>query len=279
MNFSQTLSNTASGMVGNIEKAIIEIIDSRKKTTTRQEAVSAGGGSMTKVGDSPVNSKLVEKTFSKLQNSGQMVGKPIHAGDTRKYFYVQFNPSQISFSGYGGGKMAKTNYTRDDKTSEGINYEEVKVRITMDVTLIFDKVNVKDAFMADRLNTSSTAVVTGITQLALTAASKTDYSVQKEVEGFIAALRSPDTRKINFYWGDMYYGGILHRISSRYTMFNVQGEPVRGEVRLSITCADEEISEISMGRWQGEYQKAFQNQNHSYVKNAQKVGNLLNFNI
>ena len=160
-----------------------------------------------------------------------------------------------------------------------MNYEEMKIRITMDVKLIFDKVNVKDAFMAERFSTAPTSATTGLVQLGMKAAGKADYSVQKEVEGFIAALRSPNTRKINFYWGDMFYGGILYRVSSRYTMFNPQGEPVRGEVQLSITCADEEVQETSMGRWQKQYQKAFQNQNQSFVKKAQKVGNLLNFNL
>lgn len=276
MKLAKTIQDTASGMVGNIEKAIIEIVDSRIKKITKEGAVSAQGGSIVSSGEGSASTGLVGKTFSKLQGAGLMTDNPIEVGKTKKYFYVQFNPNQLSLTGYGGGKMAKTNYTKSDKSSNGINYEEVKVRITMEVTLIFDKVNVRDAFMADRLNTSPTALATAIPQTGLALAGKNDYSVQKEVEGFIAALRLPDTRRINFYWGDMFYGGILHRISSKYTMFNVQGEPIRAEVRLALTCADEEIDEISMGKWQNQYKKAFQNQNHSYVKNAQKVGNLLN---
>lgn len=279
MNFTQSLKDTASTMAGNIEKAVIEIIDSRKKTVTKQEAVPAAGASGLTSISSLGKTKLVEKTLEKLQVGENPAAEILKEGNTRKYFYVQFNPNQISFSGYGGGKMAKTNYTKDKDKAQGINYEEVKVRITMDVTLLFDKVNVRDAFMADRFNTSPTSLITAVPQLVKVADRKTEYSVQKEVEGFTAALRSPDTRKINFYWGDMYYGGILHRISSHYTMFNLQGEPIRAEVKLSITCADEDITETDMGRWQKQYNEAFDNKNHSYGKNAQKIGNLLNFNL
>ena len=278
MKFTQVLGDTANSMTGNIEKAIIEVVDSRKKTVNKQDAVPVAGGAAL-AGSFLGNSSLVEKTFSKLQGSGLMTNNPLAAGSTRKYFYVQFNPGQLAFSGYGGGKMAKSNYTRDEKSPNGLQYEEVKVRITMEIPLIFDKVNVKDAFMSDRLNLSPTSVVTGIAQGSKAVTFGTDYSVQKEVEGFVAALRSEDTRRINFYWGDMCYGGILHRISSQYTMFNIQGEPVRAEVRLSVTCADEEISEISMGKWQKQYDKAFGGKNHSYVQSAQKVSNLLNFTI
>ena len=281
MDIKRGIAEAASGALGNIEKAIIEIIDCRKREVVKDAPVFAGGGKAPALGKSTGSLVLADTTMAKLTKNGILDNSYQKIGTTRKFFYVQFNPSELSLSGYGGGMMPVHNFAQNP-SGEGKDssaMKELKVRITMDIKLIFDHVNVKDAFMAERLNTAPTAVTTGMVQAGLKLANKLDYSVQKEVEGFIAALRCPSTRKINFYWGDMFYGGILHGVSSQYTMFNLDGEPIRGEVHLSLTCADEEISELKMGRWQKQYQKAFQNQSQSYVKNAQKVGNLLNFNI
>ena len=107
MNFTQSLKDTASTMAGNIEKAVIEIIDSRKKTVTKQEAVPAAGASGLTSISSLGKTKLVEKTLEKLQVGGNPAADILKEGNTRKYFYVQFNPNQISFSGYGEEKWQK----------------------------------------------------------------------------------------------------------------------------------------------------------------------------
>lgn len=274
MDFTGMMKNAASGAVGNIEKAVIEIVDCRKQTQTTEAAVQAKG-STGGVGSSLISSPDFTKGISKLKGKNT-VENDIPAGASRKLFYVQFNPSELSFSGYGGGQMAKTDFNAG---ANGITYESVDVRITMEVKLIFDKVNAKDAFMADKWNMAPTSMATGVAQLGMAAAKKTDYSVQKEVEGFVAALRSMYTREINFYWGNLCYSGILHRIASQYTMFNVQGEPVHGEVQLSITCADKNITETNMGKWEEYYEEAFQSKNQSYVKGTQKLGNMLNVNL
>ena len=197
-------------------------------------------------------------------------------GATRKLFYVQFNPNELSLSGYGGGLASKTDFS---EKGNSITFDKADVRITLNVRLIFDKVDPQDAFMADKANTSTTAMATGAAKAALTAKGKKDYSVQTEVEGFIAALRSKYTRRITFHWGTMTYTGILNRVSAQYTMFNVQGLPVRAFVNLSLVCADEAVSPSSMGMWQAYYQELFEAGNQSYVKAAEKAGNLLNFNL
>ncbi|MBQ3105170.1 MAG: hypothetical protein IJC59_04820 [Lachnospiraceae bacterium] len=268
------MKDAAAGALGNIEKAVIEIIDFRPGAISSESAVSARGGNGG-LSSSFASMTDIMDTVNQLRSDKLSVDAAV-AGASRKLFYVQFNPNEITLSGMGGGEMAKTDFTNGEK---GIGYGRVDVRITMDVKLIFDRVNAKDAFMADKWNTAPTGIATGVAQLGLSLADKTRYSVQQEIEGFIAALRSPYTRRISFCWGDMCYSGILHQVSSAYTMFNVQGHPIRGEVHLSITCADEGISEKSMGKWRFQYERAFQNQNQSYVKAAQKAGNMVNFNL
>ncbi len=272
-----SVKSAASSMVGNIEKAIIEIEDNRGKepvieppvsVQTKSKAVSLGGA----VGS------LADQVASVAVSVAEEVKKASAEalGGTKKRFFVQFNPSELSLTGYGGGMRAKTDYSSGHG---GITFDSVDVRITLSVRLIFDKVDPQDAFLADKMNLSVTSMAVGAAKAGMAAMGKKDNSVQTEVEGFIAALRSPSTRKIAFYWGSLCYSGVLNKIGAQYTMFNVNGQPIRGIVQLSLVCADEKVIRGNMGFWQEQYKKAFQGQNQSYVKAAQKAGSLVNFNL
>ena len=256
MDVKSILKNGATQTIGNIEKAIIEITDEREKELTIEKPVSMGGASLLKGGLSLPN---------------------MPRGVAKRCFYVQFNPSELSFGGYGGGQVVKTDYSSKD--GKGITFDSAAVRIMLNVQLIFDKVDPQDAFMSDKLTSSMVSMAQGTVKGIRTAAGKKENSVQKEVEGFLAALRSSYTCKIAFYWGTMNYTGVLNKVSSQYTMFNIQGEPIRASVRLSLVCADEEIAPGDMGIWQDYYEAAFGAGSQSYVKAAQKVGNLFALNL
>ncbi len=218
-------------------------------------------------------SNVQAEAASSLNESRQPSAGP--ADSLTKQFMVQFNPSELSISGYGGGMVQKMDYTQGGKTS----FEEANAQISLSVKLIFDKADTQDAFMADKWNASPTALAANAVKAAKSLAGKSNHSVQTEVEGFVAALYSPRTREITFGWGNMSYTGILNGVSARYTMFNVQGIPIRAEVTLSMLCVDKVVSEGSMGSWEAGYNKAFGQGSSSYVNAAQKVGNLLNFNL
>lgn len=290
--------NAMNQVSGNLEKAVIEIIDMRGRELIKEEAVNAGGssgtalqglngglvsgvsGSMNLMSTASTLAGTAAITDSILDMAGTAASKfkgeiNLLHGATKKYFYVQFNPSELSFSGYGGGLSTKTDFT----SSSGISFEPVQVRITMDVRLIFDKVDPQDAFMGDKLNTAPTSLATGVAKAVKSKKGKKDQSVQTEVEGFMAALRSPYTRRITFQWGKMVYTGILNRVSAEYQMFNVNGQPIRAAVNLSLVCADQEVMPNSMGTWQKQYEAAFGAGDQSLVKSAQKVGNLFNVNL
>jgi hypothetical protein len=200
-------------------------------------------------------------------------------GVSRKLFQVQFNPSTLTFTGYGGGMVSKMDYTSKTE-GKAITLEPASTRIVMNVSLIFDKVDPQDAFMADKLLPSATSVVTGAAKAVKTIAGKADHSVQTEVEGFIAALRSTRTTRLTFHWGKMNYTGVLNRVSAQYTMFNVLGVPIRAVVNLSMVCADQEVSPSSMGAWQKYYNEAFGGKSSiSNVAKAQKASGLMNFTL
>ena len=289
------LGMDAVSRTGNIEKAVIEIIDMRGRKVIVEPPVEVQGGGLTGKLSSAVSLPSLKASntlagISALTDTVNDIAKGSKLnvlegpasllsgieGATRKLFYVQFNPNELSLSGYGGGLASKTDFS---EKGNSITFDKADVRITLNVRLIFDKVDPQDAFMADKANTSTTAMATGAAKAALRAKGKKDYSVQTEVEGFIAALRSKYTRRITFHWGTMTYTGILNRVSAQYTMFNVQGLPVRAFVNLSLVCADEAVSPSSMGMWQAYYQELFEAGNQSYVKAAEKAGNLLNFNL
>lgn len=274
-----------SQSMGNIERAVIVITDNRGRQIKKEDHVEIQPNSSVGLsrafavslmegaeGISPVS--VIEAALENVQPPVQLPPR-VSVPATTKIFHVKFNPNELTLSGQVAGGKTKTDFSKGKTIGYGVSSD----RITMSVKLIFDKVDPQDAFMADKLTPSASSAVTGLIKANAVKKGKKDYSVQKEIEGFLAALRSPDTRDIVFHWGKMSYSGLLERVSAQYTMFNVTGQPVRGVVNLTLLCVDSRVSPASMGVWQAQYDAAFQNQNQSYVKAAQKVGNLINFNL
>ena len=277
--------DSVSQRSGNIEKAIIEIIDLRGRKVVVEPPVEVQGGGLAGRQSSipSLPSLKASESFAGASALADTIGLygPVSPhfnveGATRKLFYVQFNPNELSLSGYAGRPVKRMDFSKEGIAPE---YTMANPRITMNVKLIFDKTDPQDAFMGDKLNMSATSIATGGVKAVRSLTGKKDNSVQTEVEGLIAALRSTYTRRITFHWGTMNYTGILNRVSAQYTMFNVLGLPIRAYVDLSLTCADDEVSPRSMGMWQEYYEQLFDIGDQSHVKAAQKAGNWINFNV
>lgn len=269
-------------LTGNIEKAVIAIQDRRDVQPKEKGAVEAGQqaangtavASLSKL-NQIIDPKEINSSLSTALNvSNKFVQK------SARIFTVQFNPSELQFSGYGGGFAQKVNFINDKEADEDVTFGNMQSRITMTVKLIFDQVDPQDAFMSDKFTLSYTSVTKGAVKGVKKLLGKKTNSVQTQVEGFIGALRNESTREITFAWGKMCYTGILNRISSQYTMFSVTGEPIRAVVTLTMVCADENIKGNTMGNWDAQYDKAFgSGESFSLTGAAQKVGNLFNFNL
>lgn len=293
-----TITDTVGTLSGNIEKAIIAVQDMRDRGEIKQEeAAKAGTAKKTGVGGGLGDlasgameaAKQAEELAKKAEELANKTGlgsltKSVKSAlgqaamlnmESSRLFSVQFNPSDLQLTGYGGGRVPKTDYIGNRNAS----VEPMKARITLSVKLIFDQVDPQDAFMGDKFQLSATNVLKGAGKAVVKLAGKKVNSVQSQVEGFIAALQNENTREITFAWGSLCYTGILNHISSQYTMFSVTGEPIRGVVQLSMVCVDEEIGVSSMGAWEEQYNRAFGAGAASYVQAAQKVGNLVNFSI
>ena len=167
----------------------------------------------------------------------------------------------------------------EDKNGSGsINFIPVPIYISLNVKLLFDRMDPNDCFLSATTTVAPPEMGKSLIKTGLNAFGKNKkMTVQQEVEGLIAALRSPYTRCITFSWSDMSYTGILNRVSAQYTMFNSSGIPVRAVVQLSLICADESISPNSLGSWQNAYETAFDGGSKSLVSWTQRAGSLFNF--
>lgn len=142
----------------------------------------------------------------------RLLGKIAAAGKSQKTVYqftVPFNPSELQISSQGGTVLKKADLQSPKESNPGETYvyETVKPRRNLSVKLIFDEAEPS---------------ITGVT---------------RQVEGFLAAVRSPASRNIYFGWNKFGFSGSLEHVSAQYTMFSSQGIPLRAEVTLSITGA------------------------------------------
>ena len=296
-------------MAGYVEKAVIEVIDLRKRDEIKEQGGVTVKASQAKIGDESASYDMDTVTGAALSKGGSLASKSVNemglggdrpenplekvlnlSAENKKYFTVQFNPGTLSLTGHGGGLVQKIKYNtvkrpddnQDDQngkpavSSEGVTtFEKGDTYINLSVQLMFDACDPQDSFMGDKLNIAPSAAVTDVAKGISYGLGKKKTSVQKEVEGFIGALRNRFTRNVTFYWSDFNYSGRLKSVNANYVMFNPNGEPVRATVDLVITCADDVTDPLSLNDWRTKYANAF-TKSESYVRNAQKVGNILN---
>ena len=279
-----SMGTSAMENLGNIEKAVIEVVDLRNRDVSLLSAVPVigsnkigGFGSVVDAG-SLINKGILNDYVGSmlgLNNSKLELNDSYlkNLASSKRTFTVQFNPSSLRFTGHSGGLVSKLDY---DAESDEATHAPVDTTIIMSVDLLFDSMDKQDAFMSDKASSSTTEMAKGIAGAALSMTGKKETTIQKKVEGFIGAIRNEKTRLMTFHWGEMSYSGVLRNVGVEYTMFNVTGEPVRAIVSLSIMCVDAESWPNSVAVWQEQYKSAFVNGNESFVKTSQKVGNLLN---
>ncbi len=181
----------------------------------------------------------------------------------KKQFRVQFNPSSLRLRTDRRKKDPKKDVSEKTTASDNISMDFP--RNTMSVKLIFDQVNNQDAFMNENLVLNPASIAGQVTHTV----KKEEYTVQPCVDGFIAAIRNPDTRKLIFQWGDFTFIGNLESVSAVYTMFSTSGRPVRAEVTLSVAANRADRDTVG-------YKKFDTDGLPGKPGSIQKVGNLLN---
>lgn len=218
-----------SNLAGNVAKAKLSF----PKIGATQTQKEAGAHAAVKDG-----LKAIADTAASVDPTGTVAGVKNSIENLigeKKTLTVQFNPASLNIEAYGGGRFPISNYSGDKgKTAGTIDYGPLAVYITVSYTLIFDSVDIGDAFAADKFNLSVSSLAKNITSAVSTGITGREYTVRPFVEGFLAAVRDPDHRTVIFEWGKLRYVGVMNRVSCKYTMFNPNGEPIRAEVQVSM---------------------------------------------
>jgi hypothetical protein len=158
----------------------------------------------------------------------------------RHDYKVQFNPSELTIDAslpvtLSGNMQKDAQGSSDPNRSIPIVTGSPKMMFT--TRLIFDEVNVPDAFASGKIPSSAAGIAKGIGTAAKKATlggTVADWTVQPIVEGFIGALRNANTRFVRFNWGEFEFTGILEHVNAEYVMFSPSGNPIRAFVTLRL---------------------------------------------
>lgn len=251
--------NALSSLTGHTEKAVITITDRRKimdDITITEVKTARGSEAVLTSGEGIVSSSEGGDLNSKINNMMDEYVKGHGLNKTTKSYTVKFNPSTLTLSATGGGKFAKTNYT---KSGSKVEYGSLNQQIQITCQLIFDDYEYGEAFMNPTANLSvQNAVKKGVKAVSNVTGLKKEYSVQPQIEAFTAALRNKLTREVTFSWGKLSYAGVINRFDATYTMFSTSGKPIRATANFGMICMyPEDVNGESAGPWQEWWQKAF----------------------
>lgn len=257
------LNDLKSSVFGNIPKAVLcvkKIKETDKLSPDSLKSIEAGMKNIARKMSTVTGGKAGDSGYFKLQ--------------------VQYNPSSISFYSQAG------EHTMQGPGEIGFS-QQIQIclpaQTTMQVELIFDAVNLEDAFMAEKLRLSAgDALAAGIA--VYKTAKKQYYSVQTQVDGILALVTQVLTRQVVFNWSTMSFYGELTGVAAKYTMFSPSGRPIRASVTLSIRSggtaedgsanvnfSDEEFDRI--------FGKAGVDMKIDAKSNMQKLSNLTNINF
>jgi hypothetical protein len=166
---------------------------------------------------------------------GEGVAVPAGSITTLEYKYtLPFNPKEMTITA-GVNLRHIPNAANPQQGQPGADSVQANIpEIFLTVPLVFDEMNIADAFTMDKFNTGvgqlAKNIGTGIAKIAKGA----EWTVQPVVEGFLGALRYNNTQKIRFVWGEFDFVGLLNQCSAEYTMFSPAGNPIRAKVSLRI---------------------------------------------
>lgn len=254
---ADVFQNAISAATGTVAKAKIRIQDNRGNNDSPKE----GEMEKQKTGGYSKLNAVAGATESIAQKAISMVSSNASkaSGKYNREITVQFNPSSLQISSVqGDDDMQITSFTA---SNSGVTRGAVGLHIEMSVKLIFDQISNTGAFVQDMLTLSSSRITSSAANAVGDALSglmgAKPQSVQVIAEAFTAAMRNPNTRRICFEWGDFCYEGMLSRMNTTYTMFDMVGNPVRAEVTMVLYLVDNDVDKEFDEYWQDAYYAAF----------------------
>ncbi len=170
---------------------------------------------------------------------------------------VQYNPSTIRLDTSAGTREVNDN-TTDNIANTQIRQFTSPAVTNLTVTLVFDAMNQMDAFMLDAsMMSTGGALAMGKSIVENLDGESEGFSVRTQVEGLIATLFSPLTRRVIFAWGGMIFKGEMFQVNANYTMFNKAGNPIRATVQVVIQQNEETEAKELSSQWNKSFNAVF----------------------
>ncbi|MDR1572686.1 MAG: hypothetical protein LBS24_00040 [Clostridiales Family XIII bacterium] len=263
MNAKALGANVLGSVLGNPKKAFLVI--------HRQEAFETSGGSSV--------SELAEKVLLLSANAdmgGAEISQLLGGAAKAHVMQVQYNPSSIEF--LANSEPIPVNRLQQNVVSNIPSQHTRPPSVSMSVELVFDAVNVKDSFMADKANiTGGLGGVVTAGAGVVNRAKGAEYTVRPQTNALLAAVLRQTTNHVTFHWSGMTFNGIVTQAQARYTMFSVSGRPVRSVVRLVF---EQKLNKVDEKYWENAFNKCFGDESADGVSGGrslgQSAGNLLN---
>ncbi len=172
---------------------------------------------------------------------------------------VQYNPASLRMNTVGG--KIEVYKTMGNDSMNSIQSTDKKTSTYLTVQLIFEDVNVSDAFGATTLSDQGGLNVSGGLDMAQSIAANTlgdGYSVKKQAEGIMSLLMMKATRQIIFVWNHLFFHGELISVDINYTMFNKLGHPIKATVDMQIQQTNGNAAfESDLAYWNEVFDQAF----------------------
>lgn len=252
------IQDAVSSLTGNLPKAILcvrDLFQIEENDTIKDTLKNAADlqKSLLRSTQDALNG-LMENNRMGSQSFRSLTGKEgAMAGSGYLALEVQYNPSSIHMNTQAGKQVQYSAGDLGQGSANQITQIVQPVSTTMSFQLIFDDMNPQDAFLLE--NTALTAG-NAISEAADVARKvKGSYSVQAQMDGLMSLLTQDVTRQVIFYWAKMCFRGELVSVNSRYTMFNKDGNPIRGVVDLSVRQGEE--SGFDVAYWDEAFTRAF----------------------
>ena len=168
-------------------------------------------------------------------NDPSKVGKVAEENDNFFKITVQFNPASMRMDSVNG--KVKSMNSSGNNTAKLLNEQEYSGRTKLSFDLIFDDVDLMDAFMLQEVVDMNASKIVGKVG-DIWSHGQNVFSVRARMETFLTLLVSSITQHVIFHWGKMVFRGQVTGVTNTYNMFNTHGNPIRGTMHLEITQDD-----------------------------------------
>ncbi|MCR5155847.1 MAG: hypothetical protein K6C96_04120 [Butyrivibrio sp.] len=213
---SETDFETEMKALNSMQKDLLKTIKKSLGGTIKDGLVDLGKG--------------IANTFTPGINSADKIGELDKEHPSFVKFPVQYNPATINLYSVNG----KVQSRRGEEGIDKLDVYKFSGKSKLSFDLIFDDCDNMNAFGLNELSNANLTSLANKGMDTLQHGGNT-YSVRKKMDAIMSLLSSSATQQVVFYWANMAFRGTITDVGNRFTMFNPQGHPIRGEMHLELT--------------------------------------------